>query len=33
LLINILGDITVRAVKIKEKLSELNWRLITYFLY
>jgi hypothetical protein len=33
LLINTLGDITVRAVRNKDKLGDLNWRLATYYLY
>lgn len=33
MLINTLGDITVRAVKNKDKLGEINWRLPTYFMY
>jgi hypothetical protein len=33
MLINTLGDITVRAVKNKDKLTNINWRLPTYFIY
>jgi hypothetical protein len=33
LLVNTLGDMTVRAVKLKDKLNDLNWRQITYFIY
>ena len=32
-MINTLGDITVRAVKSKDYLSDLNWRQATYYLY
>lgn len=33
MLINTLGDITVRAVKCKDKLTDINWRQATYFMY
>jgi hypothetical protein len=32
-MINILGDITVTSVKIKDNLTLLNWRVGSYFLY
>jgi hypothetical protein len=32
-MINILGDITVRSVKIKDKLTPFNWRISSYFIY
>lgn len=33
MMINTLGDITVRAVKSKDCLNDLNWRQATYYLY
>lgn len=33
MMLNTLGDITVRAVKSKDYLNNLNWRQATYYLY